>query len=260
MWQAFQNAIFLVIDWFYGVAHDWGLAIILITILFRILIYPITRKQYQSTYKMQKLQPRIDEIKAKYGHDKQRMQEETTRVYQEAKFNPLSGCLPMVLQMPIFIALYWVLRDLPKYIEESDHPITDLPATFYGLIPDLSLSPNMVYSEQGIFAAIPYALLIVLFAGSMLVPLLINKNTQKQQRTMTLFMSAFMLFIGWNIPGGVLLYWDVSSILGVAQQMVSKKLLERKDALKEAEFIETKPVKVEVERKQKKNRPKKGKK
>ena len=209
---------------------------------------------------MQKMQPRIDEIKAKYGSDQQRVQEETMKVYSEAKFNPLSGCLPMLLQMPIFIALYWVLRELPRYIEESEHVASDLPATFYGIIPDLSLSPAIVFAEQGMLATIPYLILIALFAGSMLIPLLINKNTQRQQMMMTAFMSIFMLYIGWNAPAGVLLYWDVSSIIGVGQQLVSKKLLERKDALKEAEAIEIKPVKVEVERKQKKNRPKKSKK
>jgi YidC/Oxa1 family membrane protein insertase len=257
VWEAFQHAIFVVIDWFYGIAHDWGLAIILITIMFRILIYPITRKQYKSTYQMQKLQPLLAEIKEKYATDQQRQQEETMKIYQEAKFNPLSGCLPMVLQMPIFIALYWVLRELPTYIQNSNRPDTALPATFYNLIPDLSVSPGTVFAEQGVIAVIPYVILVLLFGVSMLIPFLLNKTRERQTMIMTGVMTVVMIFFGWTAPAGVLLYWDVSSLIGVAQQTLSRKLLEKKDAEKEA--IEIKPVKVEVERKEKKTRPKKAK-
>jgi YidC/Oxa1 family membrane protein insertase len=256
VWDAFQHAIFVVIDWFYGIAHDWGLAIILITILFRIIIYPITNKQFKSTYQMQKMQPLIAEIKEKYANDQQRQQEEMTKIYQEAKFNPLSGCLPMILQMPIFIALFWVLQKLPDYIVASGRPVeTALPATFYNLIPDLSVSPSTVFADQGIFAVIPYALLVLLFGVSMVIPLLINKSRERQTLIMTAVMAVVMLWFGWSAPAGVLLYWDVSSLLGVGQQAISRKLLEKKDIEKEA--IEIKPVKVEVDRKTKKARPKK---
>jgi YidC/Oxa1 family membrane protein insertase len=257
VWEAFQHAIFVVIDWFYGIAHDWGLAIILITILFRILIYPITRKQFKSTYQMQKMQPLIAEIKAKYANDQQRQQEEMMKIYQEAKFNPLSGCLPMLLQMPIFLALFWVLQKLPDYIAASGRPETALPATFYSVIPDLSVSPSTVFAAEGVFAVIPYVLLVLLFGVSMLIPLLINKSRERQTLIMTAVMAVVMLWFGWSAPAGVLLYWDVSSLIGVGQQAVSRRLLEKKDSEKEA--VEIKPVKVEVERKTKKARPKKTK-
>ena len=84
MWDAFLHGIFIVIDWFYGFAGDWGLAIILITILFRILIYPITRKQFKSTYQMQKMQPLIKEVQAKYAGDQARQNEEMQKIYKEA--------------------------------------------------------------------------------------------------------------------------------------------------------------------------------
>jgi YidC/Oxa1 family membrane protein insertase len=206
---------------------------------------------------MQKLQPLIAEIKEKYAGDQQRQTEEMTKIYQEAKFNPLSGCLPMILQMPIFIALYWVLRDLPRYIQDSGRPDSALPATFYGLIPDLSVSPSAVFAEQGILAVIPYVLLVLLFGVSMLIPLLINKTRERQQLIMTGVMAVVMLWFGWTAPAGVLLYWDVSSLLGVAQQTVSRRLMDKKSA--EQEAVEIKPVKVEVERKTKKGRPKKSK-
>ena len=254
MWESFQYGIFLVIDWFYGFTHDWGLAIILITILFRIIVYPITRKQFQSTYKMQKFQPLIAEIKTKYAGDQQRIQEETMKIYQEAKFNPLAGCLPMLLQMPIFIALYWTLQNLPTYISESGRAETALPATFYGIIPDLSVSPSTVFAEHGIIAVIPYVILVLLFGVSMLIQLLLSKTRERQQLIMTGVMSIVFIWFGWTAPAGVLLYWDASSLLGIGQQMMSRKMMERKDALQE-EAIEIKPVKVEVERKSKKSRP-----
>jgi len=259
VWEAFQHGIFVVLDWFYGLVHDWGLAIILITILFRILIYPITRKQFKSSYQMQKLQPKMNEIKAKYAGDPQRQQEEMSRLYKEANFNPIMGCLPLFLQMPIFIALYWMLRELPKYIEASDHVATDLPPSFFSVLPDLTFSPNDVFLSDGFVSAIPYILLVGMFSCSMLVPLLMNKNTQRQQMMITAVMSIVMLYVGWNAPAGVLLYWDTSAILGVGQQLASRKMLERKDAQAEEVAVETKPVKVEIERKPKKARPKKSK-
>jgi YidC/Oxa1 family membrane protein insertase len=206
---------------------------------------------------MQKLQPLIAEIKEKYAGDQQRQNEEMTKIYQEAKFNPLSGCLPMLLQMPIFIALYGVLRDLPQYIQSSNHAEGDLTARFYGLIPDLAVSPGTVFSEQGVLAVIPYVILVLLFGVSLLIPLLLNKTRERQTLIMTGVMAVMMIWFGWIAPAGVLLYWDVSSLLGVGQQAISRRLLEQKDA--EQEAVEIKPVKVEVERKAKKARPKKSK-
>jgi YidC/Oxa1 family membrane protein insertase len=253
VWDWFKNLIFSVIEWFYGFAGDWGMAIILITILFRILIYPITRKQFQSSYKMQKMQPRIKEINEKYADDPQRKQEETMKVYQEAKFNPISGCLPMILQMPIFIALYQVLQELQTRAGEG------VKVTFFGLVPDLTIGPKDVFSftPEGILALLPYLVLVLLFGVSMIIPILINKNTERQQLIITGVMAVFMLWVGWMAPAGVLLYWDVSSLLGVGQQAITRKLLERKDA--EQEELEIKPVKVEVDRKERKSRPKKTK-
>ncbi len=260
MWDAFLQGIFEVIKWFYSFSHDWGLAILLITVLFRIIIYPITRKQFQSSYKMQKMQPLINEIRAKYAGDPTRMNEEMMKVYQEAKFNPLAGCLPMLLQMPIAIALFWVLRDLQKYIEASGLDLaTALPAKFYGIISNLSDTPGTVFAEHGIATALPHIILLLLFSVSMLVPILMSKQRDRNQLIMFGVMSAIMLWFGWTMPAGVLLYWDATSLIGVAQQIGSRKMLEAKDAKAAAEVVEVTPVKVEVVRKTKKSRPKKSK-
>jgi len=203
------------------------------------------------------MQPQIKAINEKYADDPQRKQQETMKLYQEAKFNPLSGCLPMLLQMPIFMALFRVLRNMA---DEFDH-YQNAPYTFYKIIPDITMSPNEVFSspEGGLVASIPYILLLLLFASSMLIPLLINRqqDNQKQMRIMMIIMCIFMLFIGWNSSAGVLLYWDLSSYIGVAQQNISRVMLKKKDERAEEELVDVTPVKVEVDRKERKARPRK---
>jgi len=215
------------------------------------LIFPITNKQFKSTYKMQKLQPKMKEIKEKYPDDPQRQQQEQMKLYKEAKFNPLAGCLPMILQMPIFIALFTVLRNLENYIGSAEN------ISFYGLVPDLTISPGEVFSSLGIIAVVPYVIMLLLFAASLLIPMLIQPTGDKNTKMMMGVMSVVMLFFGWSIPGGVLLYWDVSSYLGVAQQQFMRVRMKRKDEKAEKEEEPVKPVKVEVDRAERKARPKK---
>lgn len=254
MWTWFKDMIFFVIQWFHGFTGDWGMAIIMITILFRIIIYPITRKQYKSTYAMQKIQPKMKELQTKYADDKQKLQEEMTKLYADHKFNPLSGCLPMILQMPIFIALFQVLQELKARVGG------DIAIPFYGIIPDLTLTPQQVFSFsiEGLVAVLPYVLLVLLFSVSMIVPMLLNKNADKQTKMMSGMMSLVMLWFGWISPAGVLLYWDTSSIIGVGQQLLSQRFLAKKD--KEDSPIEVEPIEIEIERKERKARPTKKKK
>ena len=266
MWQAILDFVFTIVHWFYTLVGDWGLSIILITILIRILLYPITRKQFKSTYSMQKLQPKIQAINEKYANDPQRKQEETVKVYQEAKFSPLSGCLPMLLQMPVFIALYQVLRGL-EGLDKIDR-ITGMiieggganaPYTLYSILPDITKSPSAMFAvEGGLLSAIPYILMLLLFGASMAVPMLLNKTgNPKQMRIMMIVMIGFMLFIGWGAAAGVLLYWVCSSYIGVAQQFVTRYLLKKKDEREAANVIYVEPVKVDVDRKERKARPRK---
>ena len=259
MWEMILNFVFSIVHWFYTLVGDWGLAIIMITVLFRMLIYPITRKQFKTTYNMQKLQPKIQAINEKYANDPQRKQEETMKVYQEAKFNPLSGCLPMLLQMPVFIALYQTLREIQRFDTNPTLGANGEPLyTFYNIIPDIIKTPSAMFAE-GIIPAIPYILLLVLFGASMLVPMLMNKQAgnQKQMRIMMVIMCGFMLFIGWNAVAGVLLYWVFSSYIGVGQQFLSRYLLKRKDEREAATIIDIEPTKVDVDRKERKARPRK---
>ncbi len=97
MWDAFKDLIFQIIQFFYNFCGDWGLAIIIVTVIFRVLISPLMHKQTKSSFQMQKVQPLMKEIQTKYADDPQRQQEEMQKLYAEVKFNPLAGCLPMLL-------------------------------------------------------------------------------------------------------------------------------------------------------------------
>lgn len=253
MWEVFKDWIFDIIQFFYNMCGDWGMAIIIVTVIFRILISPLMHKQSKSSYQMQKVQPLMQEIQTKYANDPQRMQEEMQKLYAEVKFNPLAGCLPMLLQMPIFIALFQVLRDdMPNKIGDSVYQ-------FYNLVPNLITTPSQAFGE-GFGTFVPYLILMLVFAGATFLPMVLmqmgNKDNPQRKQTliMAAVMSVFMLWIGWSSPAGVLLFWGASSVIGIGQQQVSLRIMKKKDAEAEA-VIDVKPVEVDVTRKVKKPRP-----
>ncbi|MEG2615085.1 MAG: YidC/Oxa1 family membrane protein insertase [Raoultibacter sp.] len=256
MWDAFKDIIFQIIQAFYNFCGDWGLAIVLVTIIFRILISPLMHKQIKSSFHMQKMQPLMTEIQTKYKDNPQRQQEEMQKLYAESKFNPLAGCLPMLLQMPIFMALFQVLQEMGGRTQGSTYE-------FYNLIPSLITKPSEAFS-QGIGAFIPYLILMLVFAGATFLPMLLQQRNnkgpqQKQTLIMAAVMSVFMLWIGWGAPAGVLLFWGMSGLVGVTQQQLTTFVLKKEDAKVAAETIDIEPVHVDVTRKAKKPRPaKKG--
>lgn len=254
MWDIILQAVFEVINFFYGFCYDWGLAIIIVTIIFRILVAPLMHKQAKSNFQMQKIQPQIQKIQSKYADDQVRMNQEMQKLYADAKFNPLMGCLPMLLQMPIFIALFQVLRNIQNYTEDDT-------LTFYGIIPDITQTPAGAF-EQGFGTFVPFLILMIIFAGATFFPMIQQqlKNKDNKQRNQTLIMGVvmtlFMLWISWGSPAGVLLFWGVSSLIGIGQNQFTLMRCRRKDAEEEAEkALEVKPVEVEVVRKPKKKKP-----
>lgn len=255
MWEVFKNWIYDVIQFFYNFCGDWGLAIIIVTVIFRIIVSPIMHKQAKSNYQMQKIQPQLKKIQEKYAGDQVRQSEELRKLYAEAKFNPLAGCIPMLLQMPIFIAMFQVLRELGMHGDGSN------TYTFYSLVPSLIDTPEQALS-QGFLTFLPYLILMLVFALATFTPMLLQqmKNDNKQQKNqmiiMAIVMSVFMLWISWTSPAGVLLFWGASSLIGIAQNQFSTARCRKKDALAEAaEPIEAKPIEVNVTRKERKKRP-----
>lgn len=217
-----QVPIFRVLLEIYNTVGDWGLAIIILTILFRLLLWPLTVKQVKSTYEMQKVQPQIKAIQTKYADDKEKQQEELMKFYSEHKVNPFASCLPMLLQMPIFIALYGVLG--PKG-QMATHLAGGEPGSFFFILPNLMKSASDVFSTDPV-GSIPYILILLLFGLSMWIPQLLMPG-EKSQKMIGAYMAVFMLFIGWSTPAGVLLYWDTSSLLGIGQQFLTQRALER---------------------------------
>jgi YidC/Oxa1 family membrane protein insertase len=228
LWNSFKDIIFVFLQSIEGFVGDWGLAIIVLTVLVRILLMPLTIKQTKSMYELQRIQPKIKELQTKYADDKEKLQEETLKFYQENKVNPLGGCLPMLLQMPLLFALYQVLGGtakspglMMKFLEANN-----VHASFYWLIPDIAKTPGMVFAAQGWLAAIPYVVLVVIFGLSVWLPQQLMPG-EKSQKMIGAYMAVVMLFFGWTAPAGVLLYWDVSSLWGLGQQQLTMMWLKR---------------------------------
>jgi YidC/Oxa1 family membrane protein insertase len=233
-----------------GATGDWGLAVIILTFVIRLLIMPLMTKSTASTARMQVLQPKLTEIQERYADDPERQMEEMRKFQAENNFNPLSGCLPMFLQMPIFFALFTVARNVPAN------------ASFFNILPSISMSASEAFAAGGIKQAIVYILFDIAFGVLTLIPMLLNaKNTPEEQRqqslTMGIMMSVMMLWFGWSVPAAVLLYYDTSAVWQVIQQVVvTQRVTEKVKAETEAQF-KNQPKEINVVRRERKPRPKK---
>jgi len=236
IWQQFQQLIFQALLYLYGLTHDWGMAIILLTLAIRLLLLPLTWKQTKSMVEMQRVQPHLKALQEKYKDDKEKLQEETLKFYSENKVNPFGGCLPLLLQFPVLIALYSVLGPgkvgkpglMIKYLTEHGQI-----GSFYHIIPNISLTPKQVWATGDYMMFIPYILLVVLFAVSIWLPQALMPG-DKQQKMIGGYMAVVMLYFGWVSPAGVLLYWDVSSVFGIVQQQITMSVTKREVAEREA--------------------------
>ncbi|GAL37488.1 inner membrane protein translocase component YidC long form [Vibrio maritimus] len=190
-----------------GIVVNWGLAIICLTFIVRGAMYPLTKAQYTSMAKMRMLQPKLQAMRERIGDDRQRMSQEMMELYKKEKVNPLGGCLPILLQMPIFIALYWALMES---VELRHSP-------FFGWIHDLS-------------AQDPYYILPLLMGASMFLIQKMSPTTvtdPMQQKIMTFMPVMFTFFFLW-FPSGLVLYWLVSNVVTLIQQTLIYRALEKK--------------------------------
>lgn len=231
MLDPIKEWLFFVLQYLYGWVGDYGLAIIVLTIVIRLALLPLTLKQTRSMYELQRIQPKIQELQQKYKDDKEKLQEETLKFYQENKVNPFGGCLPMLLQMPIFIALYQMLGTtggspgmLPRYLESLEPVAAEAAKRFWIILPDITLSAKAMYAAGGIGPALPYLVFVALFGLSIVIPQLMQPGGQAQQRQMGIVMGVMMLWFGWSVSAGVVLYWVTSSFLGVLQQVVQTRV------------------------------------
>ena len=220
-----------ILTFFNNIVHNYGVAIILVTLVVKILLFPLTKKSSEGTLRMQMISPKIKELQEKYKDNPQKMNMEMANLYKKENYNPLSGCLPMLLQMPIFFAMYSLF---------NNH--FDLRGAMFisGWIPDLSL-PETIWNFAP--ARIPFLgwsdirLLPFIYIASQLV---YGKATQTpdaannpQMKMMLYVMPIVFFFVLYNVPSGLLVYWIVSNVLAMIQQLaINKYMKQRKAALR----------------------------
>jgi YidC/Oxa1 family membrane protein insertase len=200
--------LFWVLAWLNGWVGNWGVAIILLTVIIKAIFYPLSAASYRSMAKMRVLAPKLQKLKDQYGDDRQRMQQAMMELYKTEKINPLGGCMPIVVQIPVFIALYWVLL---ASVELRHAP-------FFLWIDDLA-APD------------PWFILPILMAVTMWVQTLLNPEPPdpvqaKVMKIMPIVFSVFFFFF----PAGLVLYWLVNNVLSIAQQWRITRVLEREAA------------------------------
>ena len=193
--------LFWVLSKINGLVHNWGVAIILLTVLIKAAFFPLSAKSYKSMAQMRELAPRLQSMKEKFGDDKQKMQQAMMEMYRTEKINPMSGCLPILVQIPVFIALYWMILGSV----ELRH------APFFGWIQDLS-------------AIDPYYVLPILMGATMIIQTSLNPAPADpiQAKVMKIMPVVFSIFF-FFFPAGLVLYWLVNNVLSIAQQWYVNK-------------------------------------
>lgn len=221
-----------ILIFFYNLVHNYGIAIILLTILIRIFLLPLTIKQTKSMHEMQKLQPKLKALQEKYKNNKEKLQEEMMKFYSEHKVNPFGGCLPLLLQLPVFFALFQMLWR-PHMFLPAAYAKSFKQAVFLGT--RLVTSPGVYLPKplgsataplgQVLVAGMPYYILVVLMVVTTYLPSKMMGGDPQQEKMM-IFMSAFMAFIAVRFPAGVLIYWVTTNVLTMAQQYFQTRAME----------------------------------
>ena len=211
-----------------GVLGNWfsnmGFVILLLTILLRLLTYPLMKKSFVSMAKMRKIQPRIAQIQKAYANDKLRLNQELLLIYRRENISPLSGCLPMLLQAPIFFCLYKVffltiaMRHAPLFgwVKDLSAPDTCYLFSLFGLI---DWTPPS-FLQIGLWPLIMGATMLIQQKMTSTTSNNIQEKTpeQKAQEKMMLFMPIFFTFICASFPVSIVVYWTISNIIGIIQQ------------------------------------------
>ncbi len=206
LWAVICKVLISLLRFFHGVVGNWGLAIILLTVMVKVLLLPLTHRAMVSAESMKKLQPKMEEIKKKYPDDREKQNAETMKLYSEGKVNPLGGCLPLLLQLPIWAALFTTLRTSYELYGEP----------FYGVWTNLT-SKDPTY-------LMPLALGITMIITQRLQPQMMDKS---QAFLMTWIMPVFFTAIMMNYPAGLALYIFTNNLLSIIQQYALRKWLAR---------------------------------
>lgn len=254
--------------WIYGGVNNYGLALIIFTIIVRTAMVPLTLKQYKSTGEMQKIQPLLKEVQRKYANDKEKLNQETMKLYQEHKINPAGGCLPLLIQMPILFALWQVIaRPLKFMLGFSDETLSALAtkAGATGAYPEINTITHFMKSGQGdqvgnlnmffpthgginlgsiptwhldeMFADPAKFLLLILpllavvttyLTARMSMPKTTDKATNPMGNTMLYISPLMTLIFSFQFPVGMALYWFAGNLFAIAQQYYVNKYILKK--------------------------------
>ena len=205
--QALVDFVVHILNAIYGVVGNYGIAIIIVTVLMRIIIFPLTLKQEKSMKKMRELQPELEKIKEKYKDNPQEYQQKTAELYRESGVNPLGGCLPLLIQMPVFVALYWAFSG------------NAIPADAKFLWFTLKQPDRLFMIGNFAFNLLPILNVGVTYIQQKIMTSATNgQESNQQMQTMLYMMPLMMLFIFYKMPSGVTLYYLVSGALSLVQQ------------------------------------------
>ena len=198
---------------------SWGLAIIGLTIIVRLVLFPLTWKQFSSAQSMQVIQPQLKELQKKYKGDRGKLQQETMKLYQEHRVNPFASCLPLLLQLPVFISLYAAIKGVGPLSAPIYQPsVLALSHASFLWIPQLG-KPD------------PYFILLVLYVVTQLISteLMLTTQTDKSQKMIMRAMPIMFVFFLFRFPAGLFVYWVTTNIWTVGQQLLIRKVMKPKD-------------------------------
>jgi len=203
-----------VLDWLHVTFHlPWAWAIVVLTVIVRMLLVPLTVKQIHSMQNLQRFAPQMKEIQKKYKNDKQKQNEELMKFYRENNINPAASCLPMLFQLPVFIALYYSLRAFSRE-PASQHPGS---LSFLHFIPSIAAHTTTHWGG--------YVLLVVYVASQMASTLYMSATADKMQRTLFMIMPLVFVFVIARFPAGLVLYWVTTNLWTVGQGLVTRRLM-----------------------------------
>ena len=227
IWRPLEVLLKWLLQFFYKLIPNWGVSIILVTILIKAVFFPLTKKSSESTQQMQKMQPKIQELQAKYKGKPQKLNEEMAKLYKEAGYNPLSGCLPLLVQLPILFAMYRLFNNYFEFRGAMFIP---------HWIPDLSVGDSILQFP----APLPFLgwtdlriLPIVYVVSQMVFGKITQTPTSDQQQNSTMKIMLYgmplvFFFMFYNAPSGLLLYWTCTNFLMLVQQMIIKAMMKQK--------------------------------
>ena len=246
LWSSLGDIFASIIVFFYSFTHNYGVSIILMTILIRLILYPLMQKQMVSMREMQKIQPLMKEVQERYKNNKEKLNQELMKLYKEHKVNPMGGCLPLLIQMPILILLFQVLRVF-EYKDNLGNIVGGflwipnqveiiLKDGLHKVVGGLAAPEQLIPLGKGIFGIQYLGIMPFLIGVSMFYQQKMTTapstttgkeggSAEQTQKMMTIMMPLLIAFMSFTLPSGLTLYWLVSTLLGIGQQyFINKKI------------------------------------